>query len=177
MVSLPRDPRAARERGDRGRVVQYTNDTGKQIYATLHPTAAESHRCVEVLTALREVGFHSSAPHRVLAGLEQRPQERVVVLAAARRVPLASLVHAGTPTVRLQARREALVAANPRMTTEAGEPKHQPSGPAPHRVRRGAEVAARPHLRVTPRSAADAHHGARRPPAWWAPLGAGAPGS
>ena len=172
MVPLPRSARVVRERGDRGRVVQYTNESGQQVYAKVYPTAAEAHRCVEVLTALREAGFHSNAPYQVPAVLEHRPEERVVVLAAAPGVSLASLVRGGTPpgptpgqepwrlgvqgaarwlaalhdaplsvgrstdiarppTVRLQARREALVAASPRVATETADVLQALAGRAP----------------------------------------------
>ena len=94
---MPQTARVVRERGDRGRVVQFTSEDGQQVYAKVYPTPAESHRCVEVLTALREVGFHDSATHRVPAVLEHRPKERTVVLAAAAGVSLASLVGIGTP--------------------------------------------------------------------------------
>lgn len=162
MATLPPTARVVRERGDRGRVVQFTSEDGRHVYAKTYPTPAESHRCVEVLTALREVGFHDRAPHRVPAVLEHRPAERTVLLAAAPGVSLASLVRIGTPPgptpdqepwrhgvrgaarwlatlhetpvsvsrstdiarpplIRLQSRRDVLVAARPRLTTETAD--------------------------------------------------------
>lgn len=86
-----------RDRGDRGRVLRYTGDDGLPVYAKFYATPFEAERCVDVLTSLRREGFHDEATHRVPAVLDHRPEDNMVVLAAAPGVSLASLLHDRSP--------------------------------------------------------------------------------
>lgn len=97
MATMPLTATLVRDRGDRGRVLRWTGDDGLPVYAKVYSTPAEAERCVEVLTALRQEGFHDDARHRVPAVLDHRPEDNMVVLAVAPGVPLASLVHDRSP--------------------------------------------------------------------------------
>lgn len=92
MPPFPQAAQVVRDRGERGRVVRYTSQDGRRVFAKLYPTAAEADRCVQVLTALQREGFHDDARHRVPAVLEHRRREQVVVLAEASGDSLASLI-------------------------------------------------------------------------------------
>ncbi len=92
MPTTPLTSQVVRDRGDRGRVVRHTYADGRQVFAKHYPTRAEARRCVEVLIALRDAGFHGSATVRVPEVLDHRPDQGLVVLASASGAPLAGLV-------------------------------------------------------------------------------------
>lgn len=96
MATSPPTETLVRDRGQGGTVVLRTQG-GRSVYVKTYATPAEAERCVEVLTALREEGFHDRAVHRVPAVLDHRPEDKLVVLAPAQGTALATLVHDRSP--------------------------------------------------------------------------------